>query len=111
MGARAFFACRERLPTLKTLFLALNPYTPIPQTPTLAWIVARERFREGRVLVFGSAASTLSVPESDIDLTLHLPSRARLVQELKVSTNLRRTCIPVLSSGASSDQINLPCIL
>lgn len=48
------------------------------------FVFCRERFREGRVLVFGSAASTLSVPESDIDLTLHLPSRIQLVQELKV---------------------------
>lgn len=40
------------------------------------------------MLVFGSAASTLSVPESDIDLTLHLPSRVKLVQELKVSNSL-----------------------
>lgn len=35
-------------------------------------------------MVFGSSAGQLSLPDSDIDLTLHLPSRALLIDELKV---------------------------
>lgn len=37
------------------------------------------------MLVFGSSAMQLSTPESDIDLTLYLPSREKLTRELKVS--------------------------
>ncbi|CAN0436985.1 unnamed protein product, partial [Hapterophycus canaliculatus] len=46
--------------------------------------VFRQKFSEGRVFVFGSSAMNLCIPESDIDLTLHLPSRMKLLQELKV---------------------------
>lgn len=44
----------------------------------------RSRFKEARVLVFGSSAGQLATPESDIDLTVCLPTRAKLIQELKV---------------------------
>lgn len=52
----------------------------------LAGVICRDRFREARVLVFGSSAGQLASPESDIDITLHLPSRLKLIQELKVTT-------------------------
>eukprot|EP00903_Cladosiphon_okamuranus_P012359 g11587.t1 len=72
--------CEER-------FMALQPHVSdlerVEKMRQYAEMALRQRFREGRVLVFGSAASTLSVPESDIDLTLHLPSRVKLVQDLK----------------------------
>lgn len=35
------------------------------------------------MLVFGSSAMQLSTPDSDIDLTLYLPSRERLTRKLK----------------------------
>lgn len=44
----------------------------------------RSRFKEARVLVFGSSAGQLATPESDIDLTVCLPTRAKLIHELKV---------------------------
>lgn len=47
-------------------------------------------------MVFGSSAMNLSTPESDIDLTLYLPSRVELMQELKVrSERTRSLSLPV----------------
>ncbi|CAN0024123.1 unnamed protein product, partial [Ectocarpus sp. 6 AP-2014] len=68
-------------------FLALLPHTSYYETVEgvrqgVEWAL-RQRFSQARVLVFGSSAMSLSTPESDIDLTLYLPSRVELIQELK----------------------------
>lgn len=43
------------------------------------------------MLVFGSSAGQLATPDSDIDLTVCLPTRAKLIQELKVCQTNRGT--------------------
>ena len=87
--ASEVFLVERSMPTshLTADILELCNLTPVSARLFLSFF--RERFQEGRVLVFGSSASKLSVPESDIDLTLHLPSRIRLIQELKVSKQSR----------------------
>lgn len=63
-----------------------------PQMPLTCFDeLNRQRFSEARVLVFGSSAMSLSTPESDIDLTLYLPTRVELMQELKVRNERTRS--------------------
>ncbi|CAM9192101.1 unnamed protein product [Pylaiella littoralis] len=79
------------------LYMSLQPQTSdferVDAVRKYAEKALRERFSEGRVSVFGSSAMQLSVPDSDIDLTIHLPSRAKLVQELKDNVESARNAV------------------
>ncbi|CAM9151743.1 unnamed protein product [Ectocarpus fasciculatus] len=84
-------------------FLALLPHTSYYETVEgvrqgVEWAL-RQRFSQARVLVFGSSAMNLSTPESDIDLTLYLPSRVELMQELKGLVESKRRAALMAEEG------------